>query len=155
MMKKVGLRRRWLLNTVGVVSAVGLLLTLVVTGFYAWNCYDAMERDLTNRAEAAAAYFAGDQSPDAEWLKSQCAAYTVDFGQQGTLLLQFYDRKAHCLPIPRAFGDGHPLPIPPKPWHLNKPYPFVERTDTAGKEFCRCPRRFLPALASFWVPFAL
>lgn len=108
MMKKVGLRRRWLLNTVGVVSAVGLLLTLVVTGFYAWNCYDAMERDLTNRAEAAAAYFAGDQSPDAEWLKSQCAAYTVDFGQQGTLLLQFYDREGTLFANSSCFWGWSP-----------------------------------------------
>ena len=46
-MKKVGgLRRRWLLNTVGVIFALGMVCVLAVTASFAAYYYSNMESDM-------------------------------------------------------------------------------------------------------------
>ena len=50
-LKAKGLRRRWLLNTVGVVTALGLVCVLGITAAFATNYYSAMESDMRYRAK--------------------------------------------------------------------------------------------------------
>ena len=56
--KPSGLRGRWLLNTVGVVTALGLVCVLVVTASFAAYYYSNMEADMNNRAKTTTAFFA-------------------------------------------------------------------------------------------------
>lgn len=51
MKKTGGLRRRWLLNTVGVVFALGLVCVMAVTASYATYYYSNMQSDMENRAK--------------------------------------------------------------------------------------------------------
>ena len=53
-----GLRRRWLMNTVGVVCALGLVCVLAVTAAFSAYYYSAMESDLRYRARNTTEYFA-------------------------------------------------------------------------------------------------
>lgn len=51
MKKTGGLRKRWLLNTVGVVFALGLVCVMAVTASYATYYYSNMQSDMENRAK--------------------------------------------------------------------------------------------------------
>ena len=58
-MKRIGgLRKRWLLNTAGIVLTLGLVCVIVVTlVFYAYY-YSGMESDLRYRARTTSDFFA-------------------------------------------------------------------------------------------------
>ena len=58
MIKTGGLRRRWLLNTVGVVFALGLVCVMAVTASYATYYYSNMQSDMENRAKTTTDFFA-------------------------------------------------------------------------------------------------
>ena len=58
-MKKLsGLRRRWLLNTVGVVCTLGLVCVLTITAVFASSYYSNMRSDMRYRAKTTTEYFA-------------------------------------------------------------------------------------------------
>ena len=58
-MKKVGgLRKRWLINTVGVIFALGMVCVMGVTAVFAAYYYNGMESDLRSRAETTTDFFA-------------------------------------------------------------------------------------------------
>ena len=62
MKKTGGLRKRWLLNTVGVVFALGLVCVMAVTASYATYYYSNMQSDMENRAKTTTDFFA-DYTP--------------------------------------------------------------------------------------------
>ena len=53
-----GLRRRWLLNTVLVVCALGLVCVFAVTAAFAGFYYSNMRSDMYSRAETTTGFFA-------------------------------------------------------------------------------------------------
>lgn len=57
MKKTGGLRKRWLLNTVGVVFALGLVCVMAVTASYATYYYSNMQSDMENRAKNHYGFF--------------------------------------------------------------------------------------------------
>ncbi len=83
-----GLRRRWLLNTVGVVCALGLVCVLAVTAMFSAYYYSTMESDMRYRARTTTEFFADylNQSYN-EYYKS-CIAYAQSFDEKN-LELQF------------------------------------------------------------------
>jgi hypothetical protein len=57
-MKKVsGLRKRWLLNTVGVIFALGMVCVLAVTASFAAYYYSNMQSDMRFRAKTTSEFF--------------------------------------------------------------------------------------------------
>ena len=59
-MKKVsGLRKRWLINTVGIICALGMVCVLAVTASFAAYYYSNMRSDMYNRAETTTDFFSG------------------------------------------------------------------------------------------------
>ena len=50
MKKAGGLRKRWLINTIGVVFALGLACVAAITFSFAVYYYNGMESDLSYRA---------------------------------------------------------------------------------------------------------
>ena len=53
-----GLRKRWLLNTISVVFALGLVCVLAVTASFAAYYYSNMESDMKYRARTTSDFFA-------------------------------------------------------------------------------------------------
>jgi len=91
-MKKIGgLRKRWLLNTAGIVLTLGLVCVLVVTVvFYAYY-YSGMESDLRYRARTTTDFFAEyiNQSYNAYY--QSCVTYANNFEDKNVIELQFID----------------------------------------------------------------
>ena len=89
MLKIKGLRRRWLLNTVGVVCSLGLICVLVITAVFAAYYYSAMESDLRFRAETTTEFFATNMSQDYNEYYQSCITYAKTYDQRNNIELQF------------------------------------------------------------------
>lgn len=110
-MKKVGgLSRRWLQNTVGMVSALGLVCVLAVTALFAANRYADVETDLRCRAESTADFFSEHLSEQSyqEFYK-KCLAYADTFGDHGNIELQFINKQGRVV----SSSDGSFDALPP------------------------------------------
>ena len=93
MLKIKGLRRRWLLNTVGVVCSLGLVCVLVITAVFAAYYYSAMESDLRFRAETTTAFFATNMSQDYNEYYQSCITYAKTYDQRNNIELQFINTR--------------------------------------------------------------
>ena len=58
MLKTGGLRKRWLLNTAGVVFLLGVVCVLAVTASFAAYYYSNMQSDMEDRAQTTTEFFA-------------------------------------------------------------------------------------------------
>lgn len=83
------MRKRWLINTVGVMGAVGLVLVAALTAFFAAYYYSDMESDMCNRASATTEFFADYQDQDYEIFYESCATYAQTFNARNQIELQF------------------------------------------------------------------
>ena len=91
MKKKIGLRKRWLRNTVGIIAILGLVFALLVTGVYAYSRYDRLKADLRQRADVTAEYFDAHQNQSYEDFYSACVTYTETFTDRDAVQLQLLD----------------------------------------------------------------
>ena len=107
MAKIRGLRRRWLLNTVGTVSAVGLVCVLTITAVFAGYCYKTVETNLWNLAEMVTDYFENSASQSQSEYYRNCAAYASSFQSRDGITLQFVDTDGKIL----AVSKSNDLPI--------------------------------------------
>ena len=91
-MKKIsGLRKRWLINTVGVVCILGLLCSLGVTAVFASYYYSNMESDLRYRAKMTSDFLTEYLDLDYNEYYQSCIAYAKTFEDRNSLELQFID----------------------------------------------------------------
>ncbi len=89
-MKKLsGLRRRWILNTAGVVCLLGLVCALVVTAVFAGSYYSNMESDMRNRAKSTTEFFAEYLNLDYNQFYQSCITYAQTFEDRNNIELQF------------------------------------------------------------------
>ena len=91
MLKIKGLRRRWLLNTVGMICAVGLVCVLLITVAFSAYYYTSMESDLSYRADTTTEFFSGYLSQTREALYDSCVSYVQMFDEHSTIEVQFVD----------------------------------------------------------------
>ncbi len=97
-MKKFGgLHRRWLLNTVAVVSTLGLVCVLAVTTFFATYYYSNMQEDLRRRAEATAEFFAEYLNQDYNEYYQSCITYAQTFEDRNIIELQFINAQGRIV----------------------------------------------------------
>ena len=89
MLKIRGLRRRWLLNTVGVVCVMGLACVLVITAVFAGNYYSTMESDMRYRARSTTEFFAGYLNQNYNEYYQSCITYAQTFEDKDDIELQF------------------------------------------------------------------
>ncbi len=97
-MKKIkGLRRRWIINTVSVVCALGLVCVLIVTMTFANYYYSTMESDMRHRAKSTTDFFADylNQSYN-EYYKS-CITYAQTFEDKDNIELQFINAQGRIV----------------------------------------------------------
>ena len=89
-MRKIkGLRRRWLLNTVGVMTALGLVCVFVVTAVFATYYYSSMESDMRYRAKTTTEFFADYLNQSYNQYYQSCITYAQTFEEKNKLELQF------------------------------------------------------------------
>lgn len=88
--KKIkGLRRRWIVNTVGVVSILGILCVLVITTAFSASYYSTMESDLRYRAKSTTEFFADYLNQSYNAYYQSCITYAQTFEEKNTIELQF------------------------------------------------------------------
>ena len=84
-----GLRRRWLLNTVSVVLALGLVFVLAITAGFAAYYYTGMENDLKSRAKTTTEFFTDYVDQTYTEFYESCITYAQTFADKNDLELQF------------------------------------------------------------------
>ncbi len=89
MLKIKGLRSRWLVNTLGVICALGLVCVILVTLAFAVYYYSSMESDLRYRAETTTEFFAEYLNQNYNDYYQSCITYAQTFEERNTIELQF------------------------------------------------------------------
>ena len=89
MKKRGGLRKRWLINSVSVITALGLVCVLAVTAAFAAYYYNNLDADLRYRARTTTEFFAGYVNQDYNEYYQSCITYAQTFEDRDMLELQF------------------------------------------------------------------
>lgn len=97
MKKLYGLRKRWLINTVGLICALGLVCVFVVTMIFSAYYYSGMTSDLKYRAQTAAAFFDDYLSQNYQEYYQVCIDYVTGYEHKNTIELQFIDSRGHIV----------------------------------------------------------
>lgn len=84
-----GLRRRWLVNTMGVLCALGFVCALAVTAVFAAQYYSAIESDMHYRARTTTEFFADYLNQSYNEYYQSCITYAQTFDDKNTIELQF------------------------------------------------------------------
>lgn len=91
MKKRGGLRKRWLINTVSVITALGFVCVLAVTAAFAAYYYNNLDADLRYRARTTTEFFVGYVNQDYNEYYQSCITYAQTFEDRDMLELQFID----------------------------------------------------------------
>ena len=103
-MKKVGgLRRRWLVNTVGVICALGMVCVLAVTASFAAYYYSNMESDMRYRARTTTDFFADYINQNYNEYYQSCITYARTFEEKDHIELQFINKQGKL--VASSYGD--------------------------------------------------
>ena len=97
-MRKVGgLRKRWLTNTVSIISALGMVCVLAVTATFAAYYYSNMESDMRFRAETTTNFFEEYIDLDYKEFYQSCMTYAQTFEDRNHLELQFINKQGRLV----------------------------------------------------------
>ena len=89
-MKKLGgLRKRWLMNTVSVILALGIVCVLAVTASFAAYYHSNMEADMKARAKSTTEFFAEYIDLNYNEYYQSCMVYAETFEDKDKMDLQF------------------------------------------------------------------
>ena len=97
MKKRTSLRRRWLIDTVTIALAIGLVCGTIITAAFASYSYSHMQEDLVRSAENASAFFSDFLDQSKESYLDACQAYVKHHGEDDGIALQFVDTEGHLL----------------------------------------------------------
>ena len=101
--KSVSLRRRWLINTAGVVFALGLVCVMAVTASYATYYYSNMQSDMVNRAKTTTEFFAGYVDQSYKDYYQSCITFSQTFEEKDKLELQFISKDGSL--VASSYGE--------------------------------------------------
>ena len=97
-MKKIsGLRKRWLLNTVSIIFALGMVCVMAITAIFANYYYSNMQSDIWNRAESTTEFFAGYLNQNYKEFYQSCIVYAQTFEDKDTVELQFINNQGQIV----------------------------------------------------------
>ena len=103
-MKKIkGLRRRWLINTVSIVCALGIVCVVGVTAAFASYYYSAMKSDMRYRAKNTTEFFADYLNQSYNEYYQSCITYAETFEDKDHIELQFINAQGRIV----ASSYGH------------------------------------------------
>ena len=89
---KSSLRMRWLINTLGVILALGMVCVLSVTAIFANYYYSNMRSDLHDRAESTTEFFVDYLNQSYNEYYQSCITYAQTFSDKDRLELQFISK---------------------------------------------------------------
>ena len=143
MKKNGGLRRRWILNTVGVICSLGLLCVLIVTSVFAAYYYSSMESDMRYRAQSTTDFFEEYINQNYNEFYQSCINYAKTFEERNALELQFISTGGQLL----ATSYGNWVAESPATSEIQKaistrePQPFVGNDPATGERIIAvsCP----------------
>ena len=92
-----GLRRRWLINSLGVVFSLGMVCVLAVTASYAAYYYSNVQSDLKSRARTTTEFFADFVNQNYNEFFQSCITYTETYEKRNTIELQFFDSQGEIV----------------------------------------------------------
>jgi len=101
-----GLRRRWLINTVGVLSGLGLVCVLVVTTVFAAYYYSTMESDMRYRAKTTTEFFADYLNQSYNEYYQSCITYAQTFDDKNNIELQFINAQGRIVASSQGSWSG-------------------------------------------------
>ena len=107
MLKVKGLRRRWLMNTVGVVCTLGLVCVLIVTTVFAVYYYSSMESDMRYRARTTTEFFADYLNQNYNEYYQSCITYAQTFEDRNVIELQFINTQGRIVASSYGVWAGH------------------------------------------------
>ncbi|MBQ8834688.1 MAG: HAMP domain-containing protein [Oscillospiraceae bacterium] len=91
--KAGGLRSRWLLNTAGVVFALGLVCVLAVTASFSAYYYSNLQADMEDRAAVTTEFFTESMGQSYNGFYQTCVTYAQTFAERDRIELQFINDK--------------------------------------------------------------
>ena len=92
-----GLRRRWLINTLTVVSVLGFICALAVTVAFSAFYYTSMESDMRYRAQSTTEFFSDYLSKDDKDYYQSCITYVKTFEDGNDIHLQLIDAEGELV----------------------------------------------------------
>lgn len=90
--KTDSLRMRWLINTMGIISALGIVCVFAVTAGFAAYHYSGMESDLRSRAEEMVEAVSDYENLDVDSYRRSCSEYIWTIEPESDLEVQFIDQ---------------------------------------------------------------
>ncbi len=102
-----GLRRRWLMNTVGVVCSLGLVCVIVVTVAFAGYYYSGMRSDMSYRAETTTDFFADYINQSYNVYYQSCINYANSFESKNAIDLQIISAQGNMIASSYGVWSGH------------------------------------------------
>ena len=138
-----GLRKRWLLNTVGVVFALGLVCVMGVTASFATYYYSNMQADMENRARTTTEFFADYINQNYNEYYQSCITYAQTFEDKGKMELQFINNQGSL--VASSYGPwAGPAPSTPEIQNaisIRDSSPYVGRDPDTGERIMAvsCP----------------
>lgn len=110
--KASGLRKRWLLNTVGVVFALGVVCVMAVTASYAAYYYSNMQSDMEYRAKTTTEFFSNYVNQNYNEFYQSCITYAENFEDKNTIELQFINNQGQLVASSYGPWAGPPPQTP-------------------------------------------
>lgn len=90
--KSSGLRKRWLINIIGVVLALGMVCVLAITASFAAYYYSNMSADMNKRARSTSEFFSEYVNQDYNEYYQSCITYAETFEDREKIELQFINK---------------------------------------------------------------
>ena len=94
---KSSLRMRWLINTLGVILALGMVCVLAVTAIFSNYYYSNMRSDLYDRSESTSAFFADYLNQSYNEYYQSCITFAQTFSEKDRLELQFISKDGNLV----------------------------------------------------------
>ena len=138
-----GLRRRWLINTAGVVFALGLVCVMAVTASFAAYYYSNMQSDMEDRAETTTEFFANYLDQNYNAFYQSCITYAQTFEDRNILELQFINNQGDLVASSYGPWAGQAPDTPEIQEAVSKrgAIPFVGKDPSTGERIMAvsCP----------------
>ena len=105
-----GLRKKWFLNTVGIVGTFGIVCVFVITAVFAGYYYTSLESDMRYHTRRAAEYCADYQEQSYNDSFVACVEYAQNFKDSNSIALQFFDEHGNIAAASHSEFAG-PIPM--------------------------------------------
>ena len=136
MKKSGGLRKRWIMNTVGVVCILGIVCVLVVTAVFGAYYYSAMESDMMYRAQNSTSFFTAYLNQNYTEFYQSCVNYANSFESKNVIELQFIDTQGRIVTTSYGNWTGDPPATPEikKAIETRQIQPYTGRDESTGEK---------------------